>query len=101
MLENESIRHVFLNLSPLSVDKRYFRNGIGSNLIIHALEKAKELGYPAVFLCGDPDYYSRFGFSPSYELNIFHTKDDHAEWCMVKELIPGYLNNVRGQVDIQ
>lgn len=51
-----------LVLSPLSVDPSRQRRGIGSALVRAALEAAESLGTPAVFLEGDPHYYSRFGF---------------------------------------
>lgn len=51
-----------LILSPLSVDPPAQRRGIGGELVRAALAGAEQLGAPAVFLEGDPRYYSRFGF---------------------------------------
>jgi putative acetyltransferase len=51
-------------LSPLSVDPQHQRQGIGSALVRHGLELMASRGVPAVFLEGDPAYYSRFGFVP-------------------------------------
>ena len=30
------------------------------------------MGYKVVFLWGDPNFYSKFGFVPSYKFNIYH-----------------------------
>ena len=54
-----------LVLSPLSVAPTHQRRGVGSELVMHALAEADGAGWPAVFLEGDPTYYSRFGFEPA------------------------------------
>jgi putative acetyltransferase len=59
-----------LVLSPLSVDPRAQRRGVGRALVARAVERAEELGSPAVFLEGDPAYYSRLGFRPAAELGV-------------------------------
>lgn len=51
-----------LVLSPLGVVPEHQRRGIGGRLVQHALEQAEQFGAPAVFLEGDPAYYSRLGF---------------------------------------
>ncbi len=51
-----------LILSPLSVVPEHQRQGIGRALVDRALAAATEFGAPAVFLEGDPAYYSRLGF---------------------------------------
>lgn len=53
-----------LILSPLSVHPDHQRRGIGRSLVATALARADELGAPALFLEGDPAYYSRLGFQP-------------------------------------
>jgi predicted N-acetyltransferase YhbS len=90
-----------LLLSPICVDPDYFRRGIARALIAEALSLAKEMGFRAVFLCGDPVIYERLGFSPSYQHNIFHKKDKSktADWSMVRELYSGALNGISGTVD--
>jgi putative acetyltransferase len=59
-----------LVLSPLSVDPPVQRSGIGRALVARAVARADELGSPAVFLEGDPAYYSRLGFRPAAELGV-------------------------------
>ena len=51
-----------LVLSPLSVAPDHQRAGIGRALVAHAVAAADHLGSPALFLEGDPAYYSRLGF---------------------------------------
>lgn len=52
-----------LGLGPVAVLPERQRQGIGSALIVAALEQARADGEALVFLLGDPDYYRRFGFS--------------------------------------
>jgi putative acetyltransferase len=49
-------------LSPLSVEPHTQRRGIGRSLVAAARARAEKRGAPALFLEGDPAYYSRLGF---------------------------------------
>lgn len=54
-----------LILSPLGVAPAHQRRGIGRALSAAAVQRARELGAPAVFLEGDPAYYVRLGWEPA------------------------------------
>ena len=60
-----------LLFGPVSVLPEYQGRGYGSKLIQFTLEKARELGYPAVVITGNPAYYSRFGFEPAAKHGIY------------------------------
>ena len=70
--DNEIVGHVMLSkmdapfpalaLAPVSVIPARQRLGIGSALIRKALSRAREKGWAAIFVLGDPAYYERFGF---------------------------------------
>ena len=68
-----------------------------------AFHIAQELGYTAVFLCGDPQFYHRFGFRGAYEFGIYHVADKfrYGEWCMALELKEGALSGITGTIDIE
>ncbi|WP_323185876.1 N-acetyltransferase [Streptomyces sp. NBC_00233] len=51
-----------LSLSPLGVVPEFQGQGIGTQLIAHALEAADSQGVPLVFLEGSPRYYGTRGF---------------------------------------
>jgi putative acetyltransferase len=53
-----------LVLSPLSVVPEHQHEGIGGQLVRHAIAGGREIGAPLLFLEGDPRYYGRFGFLP-------------------------------------
>ena len=52
-----------LALAPLAVLPDRQRCGVGSALVRAALARAREGGWAAAFVLGDPAYYGRFGFS--------------------------------------
>ena len=54
-----------LLLAPLSVALEHRNRGIGSKLVKESFDLAKSFGYKAVFVVGDPAYYSRFSFKSS------------------------------------
>ncbi|HKV94046.1 MAG TPA: N-acetyltransferase [Candidatus Angelobacter sp.] len=51
-----------LALAPVSVIPTRQRLGIGSTLINRAVNRARQEGWLAIFVLGDPGYYERFGF---------------------------------------
>ena len=52
----------YLCLGPIAVLPEHQGNGIGSDLMNHALGVARAYGRDGVVLLGDPGYYGRFGF---------------------------------------
>lgn len=57
-------------LAPLATIPAYQGQGVGSNLITQGLQRVKEMGYDIVVVLGEPDYYSRFGFTPDLAGNL-------------------------------
>lgn len=53
-----------LALAPMSVVPSQSHRGIGKALLDAALQRARELGFKAVVVVGQPEYYARFGFLP-------------------------------------
>ena len=62
--------HPVITFGPLSVLPEYQGQGIGSLLVEHSKKRARELGFPAIVICGDPRYYGRFGFEPAEKYGI-------------------------------
>lgn len=52
-----------LGLAPVAVAEGWRRQGVAARLIEAGLAEAKQAGWNAVFVLGDPRYYRRFGFS--------------------------------------
>ncbi len=51
-----------LALAPLAVEPEWRDMQIGTELMRHALRKARDGGWKSVFVLGYPDFYRRFGF---------------------------------------
>ena len=52
-----------MGLGPMSVDPKFQRQGVGSQLIQFGLDEAKQAGVPIMFVLGHEKYYPKFGFS--------------------------------------
>lgn len=65
-------------------------------LIKHTKEIAKELGYSAVLIYGDPGYYSKFGFVEAENYDIRTSDNMYAAPLQALELYPGALSDCAG-----
>ena len=59
--EGESIRAI--GLAPVAVLPEHQGRGIGAALIRAAMEHSRAAGERMIFVLGEPDYYTRFGFT--------------------------------------
>lgn len=88
-------------LSPVAVKTELQRQHISKELIEYGFEKAKALGYKAVIVEGNPMNYRSRGFVTSAPFGITAHESvglPAPECLMVKELIPGGLTGIQGQV---
>jgi predicted N-acetyltransferase YhbS len=72
------------------------KQGIGTALITHTINIAKEMGFPAICIYGDPRYYSRYGFRCAEKYEIKTADDKFAVTLQVLEFQLGALNNKPG-----
>ena len=90
-----------LLLSPVAVKTELQRQHISKELIEYGLEKGKTLGYKAVIVEGNPMNYRNRGFVTSAPFGITAHESvglPAPECLMVKELIPGGLAEIQGEV---
>ena len=91
-----------LILTPGAVKTELQRQHISKELIEHGFVKAKELGFRAVLVEGNPRNYNPRGFVTSADHGIVAGPDihlPHVSCLMVKELVDGALDNIHGVVD--
>ena len=91
-----------LILTPVAVKTELQRQHISKQLLEYGFKKAKELGFKAILVEGDPRNYTPRGFQPSYRFGIEagpNIKLPHADCLMVRELEEGALDEMSGIVD--
>ena len=90
-----------LLLSPVAVKTQLQRQHISKELIEYGLQKAKAIGYKAVIVEGNPMNYRNRGFVTSCDYGITAHESvglPAPECLMVRELVPGGLEGIQGQV---
>ena len=91
-----------LILTPVAVKTELQRQHISRELIEYGIGRARELGYKAVIVEGNPMNYRSRGFVTSAPFGITAHESvglPAPECLMVQELIPGGLEGIRGQVN--
>ena len=94
-------KNELLLLSPAAVKTELQRQHISKELIEYGFERAKEMGYKAVIVEGNPMNYRSRGFitSADYGITAHESVGLPAPEClMVKELVPGSLSRIKGVV---
>jgi predicted N-acetyltransferase YhbS len=98
-IKNMDKEYTVLTFGPISVLPEYQNNGIGSKLIKHTINLSKEMGYKAIIIYGDPEYYKRFGFKESKEYDITNKDKKYPAALLALELYPNALNGTKGIFD--
>lgn len=95
-------RDELLVLSPVAVKVELQRQHISKELIEYGFEKAKQMGFTAVIVEGNPQNYRSRGFQTSADFGIIAGKSvglPAPECLMVKELADGALEHIQGVVE--
>ena len=91
-----------LILTPVAVKTELQRQHISKELIEYGFEKATAMGFKVVIVEGNPMNYRSRGFvtSADYGITAHESVGLPAPEClMVKELLPGGLEGIHGQVN--
>lgn len=91
-----------LILTPVAVKTSLQRQHISKDIIEYGFKKAKEMGFTAVLVEGNPANYNSRGFVTSSDYNIIPGPNIHLpkiECLMIHELVPGTLERMYGVVD--
>jgi putative acetyltransferase len=87
-----------MGLGPVAVAPDVQRQGIGSRLVESGLQECRRLGYQAVVVVGEAEFYPRFGFRPGRAYGLRCEFEVPEDVFMVLELTPGALVGVAGLV---
>lgn len=91
-----------LILTPVAVKTELQRQHISRDMLEYGFEKAREMGFKAIIVEGNPQNYNPRGFQSSYKYGIeagSNVKLPHPDCLMVKELEKGALDKMHGLVD--
>lgn len=97
IVTDENTKHHVITFGPISVLPSYQNQGIGSKLIEITRRQAFEMGFTAILIYGDPEYYSRLGFVAAEKYNIKSSSGMYAAALQVYELYPNSLKGVYGR----
>ena len=70
LIDSTGNEKAILTFGPLSVKPDYQRKGYGRALMEHSFQKARELGYDAIVIFGNPENYIPLGFKSCRKYNI-------------------------------
>ena len=80
--KNEEV--IGIGLAPVAVLPALHNQGIGSQLIEQGNKEAFDMGFKKIFVLGDPEYYSRFGFVSAKEYNYYCEYDPEGNHFMIQ-----------------
>jgi predicted N-acetyltransferase YhbS len=94
---NDGSEKKVISFGPVSVLPSFQKQGVGGALITHTINLARDMGYPAICIYGDPRYYGRFGFRCAERYDIKTSDGKFAIALLALELKHGALNNIPGK----
>ena len=97
IIGDDGKNHEVLSLGPISVLPEYQRKGIAKKLIETSKKIARELGYKAILLCGDPMFYTKMGFVEAETYCIRNADNMYLKALHVCELYEDALKEISGR----
>lgn len=94
----KSLGQQVLLLGPVAVAEDCRSRGLGGALVRRAIQTARKLGYGAIVLVGDPEYYNRFGFSGEKTGALWMPGPFERHRLLGRELKAGSLDGARGMI---
>lgn len=92
----DGIQYEVICFGPVSVLPACQDRGIGSALIKHTKDLARNMGFKAILIYGDPLYYERFGFVKAELFDICAPDGMYADALQACELYAGALIGITG-----
>lgn len=89
-------------MGPICITPELKRKGYGKILLDYSLDKAARMGFGAVCIEGNIEFYGKSGFIYASEFGIrYHglPEGEDASFFLCKELISGYLEGITGEYE--
>ena len=85
-----------MTFGPIGIAPAYKRQGYGKQLLDYSMEKVRKMGAGALAITGNIDFYGKSGFVPAKTKGVRYADDPEADYFLIKELKPGFLDGVSG-----
>ena len=85
-----------MTFGPIGIAPKYKRQGYGKRLLDYSMEKAREMGAGALAITGNILFYGKSGFVPAKTKGVRYADDPEADYFLIKELIPSFLDGIFG-----
>ena len=85
-----------MTFGPIGIAPAYKRRGYGKRLLDYSMEKAREMGAGALAITGNILFYGKSGFVPAKTKGVLYADDPDADYFLIKELTPGFLDGISG-----
>ncbi len=92
-----AVAHEVLCMGPLTVAPAHQGRGVGGALMRHSSARAREMGFNAILIFGNPGYYHRFGFENAQKYRITTSEGANLDPFMALELREHGLRGVEGK----
>ena len=84
-----------VTFGPIGVEPAYQRRGISRRLLEKTFDVARDMGYGAIVIFGNPDNYVARGFKSCMKYNVCVGDGVFPAAMMVKELVPDFFDGRR------
>ena len=85
-----------MTFGPIGIAPENKRQGYGKRLLDYSMEKAREMSVGALAITGNILFYGKSGFVPAKTKGVRYADDSEADYLLIKELIPGFLDGISG-----
>ena len=85
-----------MTFGPIGIAPAYKRQGYGKRLLDYSMEQAKKMGAGALAITGNILFYGKSGFVTAKRKGDRYADDPNADYFLIKELTPGFLNGISG-----
>jgi len=85
-----------MTFGPISIAPQRKNQGYGTALLRYSMEKAREMGAGALAITGNIGFYGKSGFVVSKTVGVRYEDDPEADYFLIAELEPGFLNGISG-----
>lgn len=85
-----------MTFGPISIAPRLQHQGYGGRLLRFSVEQAKNMGAGALVITGNIGFYGKHGFVEAKSRGVRYAADPEAEYLLIAELEPGFLDGVSG-----